>query len=78
MLFGLESVAHLSEQAPASFALDRVIPCWAEGIARMKPGGAAKLTCPPKLAYGDRGNPPAIPGGAALVFEVKLLKVTRD
>ena len=41
----------------------------------MKVGGKAKLVCPPELAYGDRGRPPVIPGGSALVFEVELLEI---
>ena len=60
---------------PAKFALNRVIPCWTEGLQKMKKGGKAMLYCPPKLAYGDRGAPPKIKPGAALVFEVELLNI---
>jgi FKBP-type peptidyl-prolyl cis-trans isomerase FkpA len=41
----------------------------------MKVGGKSKLVCPAEIAYGDKGRPPVIPGGAALVFEVELLDV---
>ncbi len=57
------------------FPLDRVIKCWTEGLQRMKVGGKARLVCPAAIAYGDRGAPPAIPGGAALSFEVELFTV---
>lgn len=60
---------------PADFALDRVAPCFGEGLQRMKVGGTSKLVCPPELAYGDRGVPGRIPPGAVLVFEVELLEI---
>ena len=60
----------------AEFPLNRVIPCWTEGVGMMKKGGKSRLVCPPEIAYGDRGQPPKIPGGAALTFEVELLDIT--
>ena len=60
---------------PAQFPLNRVIPCWTEGVGRMKVGEQARLVCPPDIAYGDRGQPPTIPPGATLVFEVELLAI---
>ena len=38
-----------------SFPLNRVIPCWTEGMQKLKVGGKAKLTCPSAIAYGPNG-----------------------
>lgn len=62
---------------PVQFQLSRVIPCWTEGLQKMKAGGKARLVCPSELAYGDAGSPPAIPPGTPLVFEVELLGVNK-
>ena len=60
---------------PIELALNGVIPCWTEGVQRMKPGGKARLTCPPAIAYGSRGAGGVIPPNATLNFEVELISV---
>ena len=57
------------------FPLGNVIPCWTEGVQRMKVGGKAKLTCPAAIAYGSRGAGGVIPPNATLLFEVELLGI---
>ena len=59
---------------PAEFALNRVIPCWTEGVQHMKVGEKAKLVCPAAIAYGDRAAG-SIPAGSTLIFEVDLLSI---
>lgn len=62
---------------PAEFPLNGVIACWTEGVQKMKVGEKAVLVCPSDIAYGDRGSPPKIPGGATLVFDVELLGIKK-
>jgi FKBP-type peptidyl-prolyl cis-trans isomerase FkpA len=59
---------------PVEFPLNQVIPCWTEGVQKMKVGETARLVCPSDIAYGDGGRP-GIPPGATLVFEVELIGI---
>jgi FKBP-type peptidyl-prolyl cis-trans isomerase FkpA len=72
---GKEFDSSYSRGTPIEFPLNRVIPCWTEGVQRIKVGGKAKLTCPSSIAYGARGAGGVIPPNATLVFEVELLGI---
>lgn len=74
---GKEFDSSYSRGRPSEFPLDGVIPCWTEGVQRMKPGGKAKLTCPPSIAYGARGAGGVIPPNATLNFEIELISIGR-
>jgi FKBP-type peptidyl-prolyl cis-trans isomerase FkpA len=72
---GKEFDSSYKRNEPTEFPLNRVIPCWTEGVQRMKVGGKAKLTCPSAIAYGERGAGGVIPPNATLQFEVELLSI---
>ena len=74
---GKEFDSSYTRGQPASFPLNRVIPCWTEAVQTMKVGGKARLLCPSALAYGSRGVPGTIPPDATLIFEVELLEIAR-
>lgn len=74
---GKEFDSSYKRNAPATFPLSRVIPCWTEGMQKIKVGGKATLTCPPASAYGAAGAGGAVPPNATLTFEVELLAIEK-
>ena len=73
---GKEFDSSYSRGEPTEFPLNKVIKCWTEGVQMMRPGGKARLTCPPAIAYGEKGaGSGVIPPNATLQFEVELISV---
>jgi FKBP-type peptidyl-prolyl cis-trans isomerase FkpA len=72
---GTEFDSSYKRNEPIKFPLNRVIPCWTEGVQKMKVGGKSELVCPASIGYGEQGAPPDIPGGATLIFEIELLGI---
>ena len=74
---GTEFDSSYKRNAPISFPLRAAIPCWTQGVQKMKVGGKARLTCPAATAYGARGVPGVIPPNTELTFEIELLGIER-
>jgi FKBP-type peptidyl-prolyl cis-trans isomerase FkpA len=78
LIDGTEFDSSFKRNEPATFPLRGVIPCWTEGVQKMKVGEKAQLVCPANIAYGNSGRPPTIPGGATLVFEIELIDIVKQ
>jgi len=72
---GSEFDSSYKRNEPISFPLRGVIPCWTQGVQKMRVGGKAVLTCPAATGYGARGVPGTIPPNTVLTFEVELLAI---
>jgi FKBP-type peptidyl-prolyl cis-trans isomerase len=62
---------------PATFALNAVIPGWAEAIQLMPVGSKYRIVLPPELAYGPSGAGPDVGPNATLIFEVELIGIQK-
>jgi FKBP-type peptidyl-prolyl cis-trans isomerase len=60
---------------PTSFALNRVIKGWTEGLKLMNAGSTYELYIPSNLGYGPRGMGADIPGNSVLIFKVELISI---
>ena len=74
---GSEFDSSYKRNEPISFPLRGVIPCWTQGVQKIKVGGKARLTCPAATGYGANGVPGVIPPNTVLTFEVELLAIER-
>ena len=75
LIDGTEFDSSYKRNQPATFAVNGVIPGWAEALPLMKTGSKWQIFVPSKLAYGEAGAGGVIPPNAMLVFEVELLSI---
>ena len=66
----------VSRGKPFQFTIGvgQVIKGWDQGMAQMRKGEKAILTCPPDYAYGAAGAGGVIPPNATLTFEVEMIE----
>lgn len=62
--------------SPATFQPQQVIKGWTEAMQMMVEGDKWELYIPSELAYGERGSPPKIGGGEALIFVMEMIEIT--
>ena len=63
---------------PATFALNKVIPGWTEGLQLMSEGAKYRLFIPSERAYGSKGAGNQILPNSTLIFDVELIKVNKE
>jgi FKBP-type peptidyl-prolyl cis-trans isomerase FkpA len=54
---------------------NQFVPGFTDGLLGMKVGEVRKMVIPSRLGYGEEGAGEDIPGGAVLVFEVRLISI---
>ena len=74
LIDGTEVDSSYARDEPTEFGLSQVIPCWTEGVQKIKVGGKVELVCPADLAYGSNSQR-GIPANSTLIFEVELLAI---
>lgn len=72
---GTEFDSSYGRGEPSTFRPDQVIKGWTEAMQLMVEGDQWELYVPAHLAYGDGGSGASIPGGAALTFQIELLRI---
>uniref|UniRef100_UPI001F4157AF FKBP-type peptidyl-prolyl cis-trans isomerase n=1 Tax=Lelliottia sp. WAP21 TaxID=2877426 RepID=UPI001F4157AF len=56
-------------------SLNKFPPLFSSAIAKIGNKGKITIAVPPKLAYGDQGQPPQIPPASTMVYEITVVNV---
>lgn len=75
LIDGTEFDSSYGRGSPTTFAPNQVIKGWTEAMQLMVEGDKWELYIPSDLGYGDRGSPPKIKGGDALIFQMEIIKI---
>ena len=77
---GTKFDSSLDRNQPFTFlqGAHNVIPGWDQGFGGMRAGGKRRLFIPYQLAYGDAGQPPAIPPASDLIFDIELVAASAN
>jgi FKBP-type peptidyl-prolyl cis-trans isomerase FkpA len=76
LIDGTEVESSYKRGEPDVGILKESLPCLAESVKLMKPGGRARIVCPSETAFAKEGYG-IIPPEAALVYEVELLEIVK-
>lgn len=72
---GREFDSSFRRGVPAVFEVNSVIAGWQEILPLMREGAMWQVFLPPELAFGVRGDPPAIGPNEALQFDLRLVQI---
>jgi len=75
---GTEFDSSFARGVPEEFTVNSVLKGWQEVLPLMKQGATWQIFVPPELAFGQRGNPPAVGPNEALTFDLKLIEILDD
>mmetsp|Transcript_116727 Transcript_116727/g.362698 ORF Transcript_116727/g.362698 Transcript_116727/m.362698 type:complete len:160 (-) Transcript_116727:69-548(-) len=78
LIDGTEFDSSYKRGKPTTFAPEQVIKGWTEAMQLMVEGDKWEMYIPSELAYGERGAGGVIPGSAALIFQMELVKIKGD
>merc|ERR1719240_1731192 len=78
LIDGKEFDSSYKRGQPTTFAPNQVIKGWTEAMQLMVEGDKWEMYIPSDLGYGAGGSPPKIPGGAALIFTMEIIKIKCD